>query len=204
MLKTILALSLMFATLWGVDAASAEPMINLSSPDNLQNINPGQTVTIAVGVTGLQGESLEYLYVPVGYDDSMFSTPFNFVRGEIVPLTSSSLDFMTFDALGLAEGVFAPLDFNDTIGSNGTFFTFQVTALGPGRSSFRVLDGVSAVSSDAPFLSFTPAANQLDTVTTPEPSSLILACISIAAGIGFARRKFASELCQTSNVAKVP
>jgi hypothetical protein len=175
----------------------AEPMIQLSSPDDLSNINPGQTVTIQVGVTGLTAsESIWSLDVPVTFNPSMFSTPFNLAAGSIVPPSADPNDFMGQVAPGLAQGTFAPLNFGaDVISDNGTFYSFQVTALSAGRSTFEIGSGASGTSPDAEFFTFTPgAANSLDAVTTPEPGSLAAVCISFAVAAGFARRKIYQAL----------
>lgn len=185
------ACSLLGLLLWA-GSLSAEPMIQLSSPDDLSNINPGQTVIIQVDVTGLTaGESIWSLDVPVTFNPAMFSTPFNLMAGSIVPPPSDPNDFMGQVAPGLAQGTFLPLNFGaDVISNNGTFYSFQVTALQAGRSTFEIGSGAGATSPDAPNFSFTPgAANRLDAVTTPEPGSLAAVCISCAVAAGFARRK---------------
>ena len=128
--------------------AQAQPVISLSSPDDLSQIVLGKALTVEVDLTGLgAGDVLEFLAAEVVYDSTQFDPP-TVAAGGIVPDVAgfeadefAALAGATFDMVETTSGT-------DKITANGMFFTFDITATALGSGSVSV-DFADALGNNA-------------------------------------------------------
>ena len=170
-----------------------------SDAPDLSNLSLGQTVTFNVSLSGLNpGDSLDFLGTDIQFDGTLLGTPTSITPGAIVP------DVTGF-AAGASPGVASAL-YDDLfafsalpITSNGSFFTFSLTALttGSGTISFDPAPSSFGTDSLGDFLPDVTAGQPLDfnvqgTVLVPEPSSFVIFATAFAsAGVRrlFRRRR---------------
>lgn len=132
--------------LWASTASVSHAVLTLelSSPDDLLNLTVGDTATIEVSLAGLDtaaGEELVSLTGSVLFPGAILGTPTSMTAGSIIPNPlSDPLDFQTFAAPGQADGTFITFSVNSSehITTNGTFFTFDVTAGHAGSGVFTI------------------------------------------------------------------
>lgn len=127
--------------------ASAQPMLQLSSPSNLGNLRVGDTVRIDVDLTGAMSPAqLELLAGVVDFDPAVFGEPVGITAGPIVPNANS---FGGFVDAGSAAGLFESLDGDagGRIGGSGRFFSFDLNVAAPG-SGLISLDIADALRSN--------------------------------------------------------
>ncbi len=173
-------------------ALSHADFISLSAPGVVLEYLPlATTVTIYVQLSGLEvGQELDTLAATVLYDGALLGTP-SISSGPIVPNPlDDPLDFLAFGRSGLADATFLTFgtEWYDRIVSEGTFFTFDVTALALGSGSLY-FDFVAATefNPDFPLDPITlnpvvgPALN-FTVVEVPEPTGIML-ILTMAAGL---------------------
>ena len=152
-------------------AAHAADVV-FTSPDNLNAVSVGQTVTVNVSLANLAGDQYQSLFVTTTAPNALFGTPTLPAAGSIVP--DSGFFVPNVDdsdpATSFVDGIFeASTDF---LTDAGVFYSFSLTAdaTGTGFFDFGELtpNGVLADGSDA---TFTPG-NPLAVTVIPEPASL--------------------------------
>ncbi|HEX8204351.1 MAG TPA: PEP-CTERM sorting domain-containing protein [Isosphaeraceae bacterium] len=165
--------------LLGARPGHAELIALLTSPDNLSNLAPGQTVTVNVELAGLEaGETLDSLGATIVYPASQFGEPTALTAGSIVPEASG---FLGAGGPGLADAVYDALFATNRtpISSNGVFFTFDVIAQAAGAGQFVIDVATAQQGEDAvPIASGPGLGFQVQAI--PEPSALLLGGIGVA------------------------
>jgi hypothetical protein len=189
---------LLFATFFlFCESTSVAGQLIISSPDNLSNIQVGQTISFEIALAGLApNATLDALGATVQIQAaSLFSTPV-ITPGNILPAGGG---FFAGPNAGIADGTYDML-FNATntpINSDGIFFSFQVQAVNPGSgtidfssiSAFQGFDPVLLTNGTPDGLAFTILSSQ--PTSTPEPSTVLLSGIGIftASLYSWGRRK---------------
>jgi hypothetical protein len=192
-----LALPLLFGS-----SIQAGPIVSLSSPDNLSQIQVGDTVHVDITLAGLNpGDTLELLGASVVFPAVSFgapstNTPYVVPNGIVPDVGGYSGAVPAGKAVGLYDtlNLLPPPAFFPAITANGRFFSFTVTALKEGSGTFAFgndLNSIGFDASGAPLdnvvglneLSFTVLQS-----TIPEPASAILLGIGILATAVWARR----------------
>ena len=192
--RIIVTLALAIFLLGLADHASAITISLSSSPGDLSSLGIGDMVTVDVILSDLDtagGEELEFLAVTVVIDDLVFGTPTSITPSEIVPDPDG---FLGVDGPGFAEGsfdAFFTLSGTDRITTNGTFFSFELEAIGAGSGSIAIefadalfpdFSSPSINTSASPPLDFTVNPGAAPTAV-PEPVTSALALVGLA-GLG--------------------
>ena len=191
---TTLALS---TVILAAQTCSAAISLSLSSPDDLNSVMLGQTVTVNVGLSGLAaGDELDFLAATIGYNPARFGVP-SISPGAILPNPlDNPLDFVTFAGPGIADGSFLTFGVTsaDRITGNGVFFSFAVMATSPGAGSFEFTftDAQQFNPADPSNPIFPPIevgaplgsrTLQGDTSGVPEPASVLAWGAALALGL---------------------
>jgi len=161
-----------------------------NAPD-LNNLTVGQTVQFDVSLSGLgdlgNPAELSNLNVDVAFSALLFGTPTLVSEGPIVP---DPVD--TFTAVSNAGGAGAIFDNifltppAVTINSNGVFFSFQVVAQANGSGIVSMDPPASGFDeNNDPITIDSTSSLAYRIIATPEPSTLVLACMAIAMTIRF-------------------
>ncbi len=159
--------------------AAAAPVVSFSSPDDLNNLIVGQSVTVRVNLANLaSGDELQYLAATVNFDGAALGIPTSIDDGAILPSPlNDPLDFVTASAYGLADGNFLTAGTTSAshITSNGTFYTFHLIAQAPatGQIAFNFVDALQfnpANPSQPLQTGITAGAALPFSVTVPEPA----------------------------------
>lgn len=112
-------------------AASAAPMLSLSSSADLAHLTPGTPFTVDVLLSGLpSGAALSELSATVKFDQAVFGAPTSITPGLIVPQPlADPLDFLSASAPGLADASFNTFSTSAAtqVTSNGVFYHFTLT-----------------------------------------------------------------------------
>lgn len=157
----------------------AGPLLSLNSPSDLNNLVSGQKVTFEVSLSGLNaGDLLFYLSADIKYDPTIFSAPTAIDQGSIIPDASGFLGFGFSDEVGaIYDNIgLPPLP---PITRNGTFFTFEVTAIGAGKGSVE-FSFVDSTGEDNSGSLLNPASGgalveiNVQPSSVPEPGSIAL------------------------------
>lgn len=173
--------------------------LSLSSPDDLQQVLPGQIVTIQLHLTGVtETERLSLFAATVAYDAGLFDVPL-ISNGDILPNPlADPLDFLTFADAGIADAIFftfssAP---NEQIENDGLFYSFSVQAIAEGTGSFSLVFADAGLfdpeNPGMPIPADLIIGEQLPfVIVVPEPTSLAMLATGIAALLlmPFARRR---------------
>lgn len=180
--------------------AHAGPILVLSSSSDLSVLTVGDTVTVDIELSGLSsGDTLEFLAATSDFNPALFGTP-AITPGPVIPDLSGFLAFgnpgtadASYDSLFAVSG--AP------IASNGTFFSFDVTAqaAGSGAIEFSFVDSIgfdaagnfldpAAAGSGLQFSVSSPAT------PIPEPTSLTLLAMGAIGVPVLARRRRRTQL----------
>ena len=121
--------------------------LELSSSDDLLNLQVGDTATIDVSLAGLDtagGQELVTLSGSVKFPASLLGTPFNITPGLIIPNPlADPFDFQTVEDPGQADATFLTFSVDSAthITTNGVFFSFDVTTTptsGGGSGAFTI------------------------------------------------------------------
>jgi hypothetical protein len=184
--------------------ALAVPLVSLSSPDNLTQLEVGDTVRLDVILSGLPdpntGPNADFLfrvYTEVLFPSTLFDPVSGPTAGPILPLATQQANFFALSSLtdGSALGIFdesRPPDPLGAIGLNGLFYSFNLvaTAAGSGTIQFDPADtryvGSSSNFAFAPLPTGPPLAFTITggTAVIPEPSTMVLAASGALMGIG--------------------
>ena len=137
-----MAVSFVFPT-----AGWAVLSLELSSSDDLLDLQVGDTATIDVNLAGLDtagGQELVTLSGSVKFPASLLGTPFNITPGPIIPNPlADPFDFQTVNDPGQADATFLTFSVDSAthITTNGVFFSFDVTTTptsAPGAGVFTI------------------------------------------------------------------
>jgi hypothetical protein len=167
----VLAVSLLASPAMGAVTLTLDP-----GATDLSNLVVGETITIGVNLSGLDGLELTTLGGAIEFPAGSFGTPFNSVAGATVPDPS---DLILTELPGQMDSQFFAFA-GGNIASEGEFFSFQIKALaaGSGTIAFNPLSRfaedqqLNAIFDiDTNSLNFTIRAAQSDPV--PEPASLL-------------------------------
>lgn len=162
--------------------AHAELMLSLSSPDDLDNLNISQIITVNVTLSGLgDTEEFESLGADIPINDAVFSTPMTLSAGTIVPDATNNFDAFSSADFDLVTGAFF-LDTGPTgINLNGLFYSFTMTVDADGSGTITLdSNSLFAEAIGGQAVSITAGNPLAYTVTIPEPTtSTILGIIGI-------------------------
>jgi hypothetical protein len=183
----------------------AEISLSLSSPDDVNHLTVGQTVTINVDLSGVTDstKNLSYLAATVQFDSTLLGSPSTAMAGAIVPDANNFVPTsgLSNEADGFYDAVFntPPLPPSAPISTNGTFYSFTVTTLKPGDGTISFVPGASAYTfADDPTqtVQFNPLTSSLNfhiegpAVAVPEPGShILLLSGALTVGAVLARRR---------------
>jgi hypothetical protein len=188
-MKTLVAIFL-GATLVVVAApvATAGPMLSIVADSaDPTNLAVGQVVQFDVILAGLPGSviggHLDYLAATVSFPVGVLGTPSVPNPGSIIPdLTGFQSDVALGKPDALYDAVFLAVT-NMPINANGTFFTFDATALAPGTGSLA-FDFLTASDGTNTTIPLDSVALPFVITAIPEPASLVLLLTGLcAAGI---------------------
>ncbi len=118
--------------------AKAGFVLSLSSElADLNDLHPGQTITLDVILSGLTSEQVGYLAGTVEFNSSLLGVPTTPTPGAIVPDSSGFFsDSFVNGSTGGADAFYDFLiDSSAPITENGIFFSFQVTAQAVGSGT---------------------------------------------------------------------
>ena len=178
--------------------AAAAPILTLSSPGSLANLEVGDVIQIDVNLSGMPGalfDELFALYSEVLFAASLFDPVSGPTAGGILPLPTQQTHFDALSSLtdGSVLGIFnlnlSP-SAGDSITLNGVYysFTLMATAVGTGLIGFDPADtyytSKSSIFTSVPMPTGGPLAFSItaDTapVPVPEPASLLLMGVGLA------------------------
>lgn len=198
-MKPRLATPLVAFAVWCLSFAAppcrADFILTLSAPGtDLNSLGPGQTVTFNVTLSGVTAaDIIDLLGVDVRLPASIFAVPSVPIAGAIVPdvggflFASGTIGSERF-ATGLYDDLIVP---SAPITSDGLFYSFTASVIGVGTGTVQ-FDPSSAVVIGTQGLTLDPNPPAgLGVLSTPEPSSLLLATIA-SAGLVLFRRRFAA------------
>ena len=220
MTRLAFSASILAALICVAPEAFADPMVALSSPDNLTNLTVGEQVTIDVNLSGLPvgSDFIFNLNTSVLFPSSQFQT--------VPDLTNTSglttgfggtvfafqfpaqpPNFYALSTLnpGNAIGIFndSSPTVSEAINENGLYYSFTLKAIAAGSGSilFDPTPGANKYAADdtgfnyAPLPTGGPLSFAITAVPVPEPSTLGLSIVASLAGLGYAwcrRRKQAA------------
>jgi hypothetical protein len=188
--------------------------LSSNAPD-LQHLDVGQTVTITTSLSGLNpGDTLDFLGVDVRFDSSLFGTPSSvspvLTPTGIVPDVSG---FASGGSPGVATGLYDDL-FAITglpILTNGSFFTFRLTAWASGSGVIALnptpnsvgIDSAGATLPNVTASSDLSYTIELGPAAVPEPATWLLGLLGTTGAAGFCllsrfrgiRRSMATGCC---------
>jgi len=162
---------------------------------DLAGLEVGQRATINVVLSGLEPDAeLDTLAGTVVYDQTLLGVPV-ITAGPIIPdPLDDPLDYLISEQPGYAEATF--LTFGDQpadrICGNGLFFSFDVTALAPGRElSFDYTDATMPNPDDPwdPIPVLVETTGPLPFTVVPEPGTLMRVAMLGVVLAGRRRRK---------------
>jgi hypothetical protein len=191
--------------------AVANPMVSLSSPENLTHLSVGQQVEIDVTLSGLPvgTDFIFNLNTQLLFPSTMFQTVPNlgnssglttsFGPGSAFQFVDQPPNFYALSSLnaGNAIGIFndqAPAS-SEAINENGLYYSFNLTAIAPGSGSilFDPTPGANQYAADDTGFNFAPLPTGAPLVfaiaSVPEPSSLSLGLVASLVGCGYARSR---------------
>jgi len=168
--------------------AAAQVSLQMDSGGmDMSEMKVGDTATIGVRLTGLQpGQQLDTLAATVVFNGAALGTP-TVTGGPIIPdPLNNPLDYLTLTDPGYAEATFLTFgeEAADRIRDNGLFYSFDVTAVAPGRGMFRFDfgDATAPNSEDPldPIVVEVTTGDPLEFTVVPEPcSGLMLAMLGL-------------------------
>jgi hypothetical protein len=180
-------------TLVAAGPCRADLILSLSSISDLNNLAPGQTLTVNVQLSGLNpGDRVDFLAATLIYNSNVLGVS-TITPGPIIPDPSG---FLQAAGPGIADALYdsmravsmAPLS------GDGTLFSVDlpVTDLGPGVIAFAFVDS-SGVSAGGDPLPLATAGSPLDFTSSPAaavpgPPSWLLVAIGTAVLVGARRR----------------
>jgi cohesin domain-containing protein len=163
----------------------ADYVLSLSTSADASQLHVGDSVTFDVNLAGIDTTNtntyLSYLAATIGYDNTLLSPNPAVTAGAIIP-DSSGFVGTGFSAAadGYYDGVFIA---STPISQDGTFFSFQVTALQAGSGTLSFTAAAATLASDPNQTDqFTPQTIDMNFtieagspgIVTPEPSMQVL------------------------------
>ncbi|MFL5243062.1 MAG: PEP-CTERM sorting domain-containing protein [Gemmataceae bacterium] len=199
----------------GAGHAQADPMVTLSSPNNLSSLSVGDQVEIDVNLQGLPvNDFIFVLDTKVLFPSSNFlpvpdlSNSSGLTPGPILSGPNQAANFNAASSLNTNNAIG---DFSDSspnisvaISQNGLYYSFKLQAVSPGSGTIQfdsTADANRYAANDTGFnfaplptggpLAFTinPAA-----AGVPEPASMALATIGVLGLLGYRLRKHATKV----------
>jgi hypothetical protein len=190
-------------------SSQAAFLLRVTSPDDVNHLTVGQTVTFNVDLSGITpGDAttyLSYLAATLQYDNTLLSSFPTITPGAIIPDASNFTGTaFTNQADGFYDSVFG-FSPSDPISTNGTFFSFTVKTLGPGNGTISFeADAATFANDPTQTNQFNPDTQGLNfhidngtggVTTTPAPGGLVLVLSgALVGGFGIACRRLARWL----------
>ncbi|QEH32094.1 hypothetical protein OJF2_05630 [Aquisphaera giovannonii] len=203
--RVILSCSLFASIPSACSAGVILSVVSASAPSASQvMLQPGQTTTFDVMLSGIDPmtPAIGNLSAEIDFDASLLGTPFNVTAGGVVSDPSS---FVSAAGPGQANGTFSILvGSSSPITTNGTLFSFQVTAqMPPGSSGAGIFTIPSIVATDPDFnlidsAEGTSVSYTVTATAVPEPSSLLMLLTACGFGLRRVHRARSHRLAGTS------